>query len=391
MKSRRIPSRPGSAVLAVAATVSLFVSGCSTGSGGSQNGPSTEDLAKIPAEVKQGVTTAMAPPEFKAPGAPIDVSGVKGKTIFVIPQVANPFHQSIVEAMGAAATKAGAKLTVYPTQGQPSQWVQGMNAALSAKVDAINLVGIDPRLLQPQLTAAKRAGIPVISTHIYDNTAPEPPKCEGCAAGVTALVPGPFNDAAQAAADWIILNSGGKGNVLIVGAPDVPVSPPAVEVIKQRFAKHCPGCKTTLINIPAADWNTKVQGEVQTALTRDPGITYVYPLYDAMVAGTVPAIRAAGKSGQIKVVSYNGSTFALKFIQDRDIVAMDVGEDSVGIGYASMDQTFRVLLGEPVVKARTPIRIWDATNVSESGTPPVTGKGYGTALKTGYEKLWGLG
>jgi ribose transport system substrate-binding protein len=55
-----------------------------------------------------------------------------------------------------------------------------------------------------------------------------------------------------------------------------------------------------------------------------------------------------------------------------------------------MDQTFRVLLGKPTVPERTPIRIWDSTNVNDAGSPPVTGKGYGSALQDGYLKLWGL-
>ena len=103
-----------------------------------------------------------------------------------------------------------------------------------------------------------------------------------------------------------------------------------------------------------SDWNTKAQSEVQSALNKDAAINYVYPLYDAMVAGAVPAVQTLGKAGKVKVVSYNGSPFALKFIQDGDIVAMNVGEDTVGIGYASMDQAFRILLDKPTVDQRTP-------------------------------------
>jgi ribose transport system substrate-binding protein len=104
----------------------------------------------------------------------------------------------------------------------------------------------------------------------------------------------------------------------------------------------------------------------------------------------VPAVQTLGKTGQVKVLSYNGSPYALKYIQDGDIVVMNVGEDTVGIGYASMDQAFRILLGKPTVDERTPIRIWDKTNVNEAGTPPETGKGYGSALSDGFLQLWGL-
>ena len=139
-----------------------------------------------------------------------------------------------------------------------------------------------------------------------------------------------------------------------------------------------------------ADWNTKGQGQVQAALTKDPSLTYVYPLYDAMVSGAVPAVQTVGRKGRVKVVSYNGSPYVLKYIQDENIAAMDVGEDTVGIGYASMDQAFRILLKKPTVPQRTPLRIWDATNVNVTGTPPTVGKGYGNARPEGFSKLWGL-
>jgi len=345
----------------------------------------------VSAEVTANVDKYKGLPEFTPPGEAIDPSSLKGKSMFLIPLVPNPFNQNIQDTMKSIADKVGMKFTLYPNQGKASEWVQGMNAALTAKPDIIVLsTAPDPRVLQPQLEEAKKAGIPVLVTHFYDDSAPKPPDCEGCAAGVTGLVTAPFNVAGKAAADWIIQDSGAKGNALVIGAADILPSPATVDVVTKELADACDGCKSTVINIPVADWNTKVQGEVQAALNKDPSINYVYPLYDAMVAGAVPAVQTTGKTGQVKVVSYNGSPYALKYIQDGDIVAMNVGEDTVGIGYASMDQAFRILLGKPTVDERTPIRIWDDSNVDEAGKPPVVGQGYGTALSEGYTKLWGM-
>jgi ribose transport system substrate-binding protein len=370
---------------------SLTLAACSTGSdtGGSASGSGS--AGKVSAEVTANVEKYKALPEFTPPGEPIDPSSLKGKSMFLIPLVPNPFNQNIQDTMKSIADKVGMKFTLYPNQGKASEWVQGMNAALTAKPDIIVLsTAPDPRVLQPQLEQAKKAGIPVLVTHFYDDSSPKPPDCEGCAAGVTGLVTAPFNVAGKAAADWIIQDSGGAGNVLVIGAADILPSPATVDVVTKELAGACDGCKSTVINIPVADWNTKVQGEVQAALNKDPSIDYVYPLYDAMVAGAVPAVQTTGKTGKVKVVSYNGSPYALKYIQDGDIVAMNVGEDTVGIGYASMDQAFRMLLGKPTVDERTPIRIWDDSNVADAGKPPVVGKGYGTALSEGYSKLWGM-
>jgi ribose transport system substrate-binding protein len=372
-----------------AAVTAIALTACSTGSTESA-GPSAGGGSVAPAVI-ENVNTYKGLPTFTPPGEPIDPSSLRGKSMFLIPLVPNPFNQNIQETMQGIAEKVGMTFTIYPNQGTPSEWVQGMNAALTAKPDIIVLsTAPDPRTLQPQLEQAKAAGIPVLVTHFYDDSTPAPPACEGCAAGVTALVTAPFNVAGKAAADWIIADSGGNANVLLIGGADVLPSPGTLDTISKEFADQCAACKVTVKNIPVSDWNTKAQGEVQSALTADPSINYVYPLYDAMVAGAVPAVQTLGKTGQVKVVSYNGSPYALKYIQDGDIVAMNVGEDTVGIGYASMDQAFRILLGKPTVDQRTPIRIWDKTNVNEAGVPPVVGQGYGSALSDGFLQLWGL-
>lgn len=393
-------ARSGIAVVAVAAGL---LAACSTSSGKSASpggGGSSPAAASsgataggsgASAAVIANVLKYKGLPTFSAPGDPINISSLKGKKMFLIPLVPNPFNQSIQDTMKAVAEKVGMTFTLYPDQGTPAEWVQGMNAALTAKPDIIVLsTAPDPRVLQPQLRAAKAAGIPVLVTHFYDDASPTPPTCVGCAAGVTGLVTAPFNVAGKAAADWVIQDSGAKAHVLVIGGADVLPSPATLKVVTDEISTACTGCKSTVINIPVSDWNTKVQGQVQSALNKDPSISYVYPLYDAMVAGAVSAVRTTGTTGKVKVVSYNGSPYVLKYIQNKDIAAMDVGEDTIGIAYASMDQAFRILLKKPTVNERTPIRIWDSTNVDESGKPPVTGKGYGSALKDGYTKLWGL-
>lgn len=389
--------RGRSALVGAAGVALVLLSACSSGSGpgtsGGQTGGGGSGSAnsKVSAAVAANVAKYQGLPTFKPPGPAIDVSTLKGKSMYLIPLVPNPFNQSIQDTMKAIAQQVGMKFTLYPNQGTPAEWVQGMNAALTAKPDLIVLsTAPDPRVLQPQLQAAKAAGIPVLVTHFYDDSSPKPPACQGCAAGVTALVTAPFNVAGKAAADWIIKDSGGNAKVLVIGGADVLPSPATLKVVTGELKSQCSSCKSTVINIPVSDWNTKVQGEVQSALNKDPSINYVYPLYDAMVSGAVPAVQTAGKTGKVKVVSYNGSTFVLKDIQDKNIAAMDVGEDTVGIAYASMDQAFRILLKKPTVNERTPIRIWDSSNVDQAGKPPVVGKGYGSALKDGYTKLWGL-
>nr|WP_296773433.1 sugar ABC transporter substrate-binding protein [Rhodococcus sp. (in: high G+C Gram-positive bacteria)] len=379
------------AMVAVAALVAITtISGCSKGPAPTNS--SADASAEVPAAVAGALAEYSGQPSFVAPGEPIDISSLRGKKIFDIPAASNPFIQDISTTMEEVAGKAGMVYTRYDNQSTVSQWIQGMNQAISSRQDIIVLNGSpDPRSLQPQLRAAKDAGIPVLVTHFHDNTMPPPPACEGCV-DVTATVNAPLSDVAKVAADWMIKDSGGQANVLIVGGSDIFSSPGTIESAQNEFAAQCPDCSTTVVNLPVSDWNTKTQSVVQSALQANPTVNYIYPLYDAMVTGAIPAVRTLAKTGQVKIVSYNGSPFALDEIRESDgsLVAMDVGEDTRAVGYANMDQAFRVLLGQPPVAQNTPIRIWDSTNVAEAGSPAKVGEGYGDAVVTGYQELWGL-
>lgn len=337
--------------------------------------------------VMDNLAAAKALPAFTAAGDAFSIADVKGKKIYEIPSVPNPFLQSISDSMKEAAEAAGAVYTICDNQGEVSQWVSCMDQAINSGQDIILLNGApDPRALQPQIAAAKEAGIPVEVIHFHDDSNPAPPTCEGCES-VTAVVTAPFNVAGRAAADWIIADSGGKANTLIVGGSDILPSPATIDTMTKEFDENCAECTYTVINIPVADWNTKTQTEIQAALQANPAIDYVYVLYDAMVAGAVPAVETLGRT-DVKIGSYNGSPFALDFIAQGDIVAFNVGEDTPGIGYAAMDQAFRILTGNATVQTRTPIRIWDDSNVAEAGIPAQPGVGYGDANVSGYKALW---
>src|SRR5262249_47185912 len=141
----------------------------------------------------------------------------------------------------------------------------------------------------------------------------------------------------------------------------------------------------------AADWGTKMQSSVQSALLKDPNANYVIPLYDSASQFVVPAIISAGRSGKVKVASYNGTPFVLQMIQQNKGVGMDVAESLHWIAYATLDQALRLMTGgKPLKSVETPIRVFTASNVSQAGKPPKADTGFGNAYVNGYAKLWGL-
>jgi ribose transport system substrate-binding protein len=189
----------------------------------------------------------------------------------------------------------------------------------------------------------------------------------------------------------VIADSGGDADVLVVTSRDAPSTGPLVRGLKDEFASRCPNCELRFVDVPIADWATRLRTEVQSALVRDPNTDYVIPIYDSMSQFAVPAIVAAHRDERVKLSTFNGTPFVLRMLQEKDVVAMDVGEDLAWIGWASMDQAFRAVANEPPVRSEnTPLRVFDDGNVHETGRPPRFDMGYGDAYVEGYRKLWGL-
>jgi len=360
---------------------------------GSSTPTASSSPAAVPSAVTDNLVKFTAIPVWQAPGPAIDPSKLRGKKIFAIPIAETPFTQAVEAGEQAAATAAGVKITFFPNEGSPAAWVQGMQTAISQKPDLIELdTAPDPRSLQPQLAAAKAAGIPVIVTHFYDATMPDPPACDGCATGVTAVVKVPFTVVAQAQADWVINASKAKADVLIVSISGLLPVPPMETQLSSEYKQYCPDCKVKLVEVTLAQLGQAGPfSQVSSALVQDPNIDYVVPMFDALIPGTLGAVQAAGKANKIKMISFNGSSFALQDVASgTSPVVADVAEPDTWVGYASMDQAFRVMSGMAPVSEVTPFRIFDQSNISETGGGPNYSGGYGNAYATGFFQLWGL-
>lgn len=361
--------------------------------GGSSSNNASTSGGGVPSEVTDNLAKFTAIPVWTAPGPAVDPSKLRGKKIFTIPIAETPFTQAVEAGEKQAADAAGVKVTVFPNQGDPAAWVQGMQTAISQHPDLINLdTAPDPRALQPQIAAAKAAGIPVLVTHFYDAISPDPPACDGCAPGVTAVVKVPFTVVAQAQADWIINNSKGKADVLIVSISGLSPVPPMEQKMMDEYKNNCSGCKTKLVEVTLQQIGQAGPfSQVSSALVQDPSITYVDPMFDALIPGSLGAVQAAGKANKIKMLSFNGSAFALQDVASgTSPVIADVAEPDTWVGYANMDQAFRILAGMPPVSEVTPFRIFDQTNIAATGGGPNFVGGYGTAYITGFFQLWGL-
>ncbi|MEQ9179462.1 MAG: hypothetical protein RIF44_12205, partial [Nitratireductor sp.] len=109
----------------------------------------------LPAAAQDGVDQARANieaysgiPDFEAPGEAFDAkSCMAGKKIFTIPASSSiPFIKTISDHKGKLAAELGFEHMEWENQGNPTQWIQGIEHATNNGYDLVSLLaGADPR------------------------------------------------------------------------------------------------------------------------------------------------------------------------------------------------------------------------------------------------------
>lgn len=323
-------------------------------------------------------------PTFEAAGEPFDAKAcMAGKKIFTIPASSSiPFIKTISDQMTAIAEELGFEHSEWENQGNPTQWIQGIDFAINNDFDLISLLaGADPRFFEPQVKAARDAGLAVVTAHLTGLEQDVP-------GGATSAIAIDYKTAGSLLADWAIVQTDGNVNAVVLVSNEALSTDSMVSGLSEAFDTNCPDCKYEIVNVPIADWATKIQPTVTAKLQADADINYVIPIYDSMSSFVVPAITITGKSEDVKVATFNGTPFVIDFVREGQ-VEMDVGENLDWIAHAMIDAEMRILCDlEPVRDSKVPLFIFDKDNAATAGTPAEASKGYGDDYVAGYRALW---
>ncbi|MEQ1950133.1 sugar ABC transporter substrate-binding protein [Mesorhizobium sp. CN2-181] len=337
------------------------------------------------ARAKELIESYRKTPEYKPGGEAFDIREVaKGKKVLSIPNTSsNQFLKGIIAREIEVGKEIGLEVREWENQGQPSQWVQGIEYAIANKFDVVDLIsGVNPAVIEPQLQAAKEAGVKVFTSHFYDPSQPANPLLEGD-------LPVSFYNAGVILGNWMIVQTEGAANAVIVKTEEVPPTGPLVKGIHDAFEKNCPKCTIVQeINAGITEWGTKIQPSVQAALIANPSVNYVIPIYDSMSQFVVPAIELTGKADSVKVATYNGTPFVLDFVREGK-VEMNIGESLDWIARSTIDGYMRKFAGLPMPKEiGSPFYIFEKSNVESAGVPAEPSKGYGEDYIKGYNETW---
>jgi ribose transport system substrate-binding protein len=369
--------------LATTAVALGSLTACKSGSSSTASTAQGKDQAAAAAKI---VDAAKAIPGTTDLGPKIDVSSLKGKTIYSIPIDSKAeFYQAGEKAMKDVATKAGVNFVTFPADGTQTSYQQGIAQAINAHAAAILLDGPLPSTLAPQIAQATKAGIPVVPLHIGDK---DTPSTDGLKYEAFA----PFNEGAKLMTLDAIANAGGAPvHALVIQSSETGPAKGMIDTIQKTLTDSGPaGSDATVINVAVPQWSQQIQSQVQSALLKNQNINALLPIYDSMALYAAPGIKQAASNRKVPIYTFNGTPSILSLVQSGQ-VAMDVAENPDWVAYVNLDAAFRAMLGSaPVAGESGPVRVIDSSNVAETGNPPASGQGFGSEYQGAYLSLWGL-
>lgn len=341
-----------------------------------------EEAQSLVAAAEEAVTQGPPGPDF-------DASGVSGKKIwFVSLALAIPYSQQVWQGVQDSAQALGMEAKSFDGKFSPAEVSRGIDLAVQDQADAIIVHSLPPVVVAPALAKAAEAGVKLISAETQNPGPPLPdvPDTIDAIAGHSYSIP------TEAMAAQVVADSEGDANVLFLSVSDIgPGSGQGTDAFVAKMKELCPACPVEVVDSPVAQWSGLNQ-RVSSLLRSRPDVNYIVPIFDGMAVYIVPGIQAAGLADEVSLVSGDATPSVLENLRDGNIVIGDVGQPNVWTGWAIVDQTARVLVGEPTLEdVGLQYRLFTANNVGDldlNGNPT---EWYGDVdFEADYRAIWGV-
>ncbi len=340
----------------------------------------------LAAELPLDAARQMTPPAYAGPTTP--AKAPKHLKVAVVTCL-SVLHGCVSPADGMkhAGDKLGWDVTIYDGGGTPSKQNAAILDAISSGANVIATIAIDPNLIQLALSEAKKAGIPVVAGSNGIDT-PNPVKLKSPDGLGFVFDVGPdYATLGRHAAEWIIADSSGTGNVVVYSDKEFP-SVMAFQVGLLAGLKQCAKCTISEPQYFTATQIANQLGQMTVDYLRThPETNYVFSPYDPAAAAQVTAIAQAGMNGKVKLVGVLGDQQNLNFIRSGRVQVADAAYENEYMGWAMVDQTIRMLDKLPLFEPHNenlPFVVLDKSNLPKPGAD--------WRAPTGYEaeflKLW---
>lgn len=251
------------------------------------------------------------------------------------------FRAAETKSIREAATEAGVRdLLVTNANNELPKQIADIQNLLNQGADFLIVAPVNSDGLDPALTAAKRAGVPVLTIdRKVTNT-----HCED----YVAFLGSDFEDQGRRAADALNDATGGTAKVaILLGSSGNNVTDDRNAGFKERVRAQYPGLE--IVAEQTANFaRDEGQAVAEQLLQSNPDITAIYAHNDEMALGAVTAVQAAGKrpGEDVKIVSIDGTRNAVQAIVDGQINA--VIESNPRFGPLAFETARKFYAGEAI-------------------------------------------
>lgn len=288
-------------VVPVVVVLGVSVAACGSSEPSSSNSAASSDGSQAQSSAPKPTTN---PPTSVGITTPMNAAPTKGKTFFWL-QCELPICGKITQGVKAATTTAGWNYeNLVFKAADPGA---GLQSALQRKPDAIGITGIPSAAIKPQLAAAAKAGIPVVTC----SAGPEQPSPRTYGA-ICSHTTGPDG---ENEALWAIRDSGGKANIVSVTIPSFPSLAATVNGTADAVKTHCPKCTTDVLNLTVDDLGGgQVTSKLIAYLQSHPKANYVLFTFADLASGVPEALKSAGLADKVTLVGNGGGEAQFKAV-----------------------------------------------------------------------------
>jgi ribose transport system substrate-binding protein len=267
------------------------------------------------------------------------------------------FFNQINDGATAAAKTAGVDLVIFNANNVPSAQNDAIETYITQKVDGIILVAIDVNGVKPAITAAKKAGIPVVA--------------------IDAQIPGGDNvafigvDNTKAGADigkfyaeYVKSDLKGAAKVGVVGALNSFIQNQRLDGFKSAVTASGAAVKFQ-DTVDGQNVQEVALSAAENLMTANPDMTTIYATGEPALVGVVSAVSSQNKTGSVKVFGWDLTAGAIKGI-DAGWVTAVVQQDPAGEGKAAVEALVTLKKGgkiDPIINV--PITIVTKANVDQ--------------------------
>ena len=251
----------------------------------------------------------------------------------VLKTLNSPFFNDMQRGAQEAATRLGVDLVVQAAEREidVERQMQIVENLLQTNIKALCLTPSGSREIVPAVVKANRAGIPVV---IVD-TKLDPVAAQQAGAKVLSFVGSDNYEGGRIAARFIVEQSHGQARV-------------AIQRLRgfRDGIRDAPG--VTIVASQTANWERDQGFNVfQNMLQAHPNVDTLFSCNDVMALGAIEAVRAAGKTGSIRVVGFDAIDDARKAIAEGTMAA-SVAQSPSEMGRIAVENALHALRGEPV-------------------------------------------